>query len=371
MTDEDLNRDFLIAKALGARYLGCPPGLPRIQRMARAAETHNFRIYVHNEDELEDYMLAAMAVSPIVRINFDVGNYTAAGGANHVAFIEEHHDRISHLHLKDTKRNGEMTLFGQGDTPVKEILWLLRDKQYDIGVFIENEIGLHEHFLKGEPGPPTIPNVRQRSRLHKSGSDTDLIGAFTLMSQSIHSRIPPRVRIYNGHRKLGPVAPALSRPIRKAIVDRFAILPILACIFALMVAPLFIFFTDHQALVLAAQAAVARPETRVFWPIMAAISIILTLQNRSRLTLPPHLVCLVAYLTFAGASVLWALSPYHSFVRYLQQVMIVTTIVLPVTLAARTADIMRALFLVEFALILIVLRTCLRYAEWLPRARAR
>ena len=79
VTDEDLNRDFLIAKALGARYLGCPPGLPRIQRMARAAETHNFRIYVHNEDELEDYMLAAMAVFPIVRINFDVGNYTAGG----------------------------------------------------------------------------------------------------------------------------------------------------------------------------------------------------------------------------------------------------------------------------------------------------
>jgi sugar phosphate isomerase/epimerase len=161
VTDEELNRDFLIAKALGARYLGCPPGLSRIQRMAHAAETHNFPIYVHNEDELEDYMLAAMAVSPIVRINFDVGNYTAAGGANHVAFIEAHHDRISHLHLKDTKRNGEMTPFGQGDTPVKEILWLLRDKQYDIGAFIESEIGLREHFLRGEPGTPTIPNVRQ------------------------------------------------------------------------------------------------------------------------------------------------------------------------------------------------------------------
>ena len=161
VTDEELNRDFLIAKALGVRYLRCPPGLPRISRMAHAAETHNLPIYVHNEDELEDYMLAAMAVSPIVRINFDVGNYTAAGGANHVAFIAAHHDRISHLHLKDTKRNGEMTPFGQGDTPVKEILWLLRDKQYDIGAFIESEIGLHEHFLRGEPGTPTIPNVRQ------------------------------------------------------------------------------------------------------------------------------------------------------------------------------------------------------------------
>ncbi len=161
VTDEELNRNFLIAKALGARYLGCPPGLPLIQRMARAAETHNFPIYVHNEDQTEDYLLAAMAVSPIVRINFDTGNYTAAGGTNHLAFIEAYHDRISHLHLKDTKRDGTCVLFGQGDTPVKEILWLLRDKQYDIGAFVENEIGFREDFVKGRPPPPTIPNVRQ------------------------------------------------------------------------------------------------------------------------------------------------------------------------------------------------------------------
>jgi exopolysaccharide production protein ExoQ len=173
------------------------------------------------------------------------------------------------------------------------------------------------------------------------------------MNQSIQSRIPTRVRVYNRRQSWDPTHAALSRPTGEAIVDRFAILPIAACVFALIVAPLFIFFTDHQTLVQAAHAAEARPETRIFWPAIAAISVILAAQNRSRLMLAPHMVCLFAYLAFAGASVLWALSPYHSFIRYLQQVMIITTIVLPVMLAARTVDIMRALFLCfAFALIL-------------------
>src|SRR5262249_30082204 len=54
---------------------------------------------------------------------------------------------------------------------------------------------------------------------------------------------------------------------------------------------------------------------------------------------------LFAYLAFAGASVLWAFSPERSLVRFIQQAMIVTSIVLPAMLAARTADMMRGLFL--------------------------
>jgi sugar phosphate isomerase/epimerase len=108
-TDKELNRDFLIAKALGARYLGRPAGIERITRMARAAEKQNFPIYVHNETEHEDYLLAAMGVSPIVHINFDTGNYTAMGGTNHLEFMSTYHDRITHLHLKDRKRDGTCT----------------------------------------------------------------------------------------------------------------------------------------------------------------------------------------------------------------------------------------------------------------------
>jgi exopolysaccharide production protein ExoQ len=140
------------------------------------------------------------------------------------------------------------------------------------------------------------------------------------------------------------------------MIDKCAILPISASIFALIIAPLLLFLTDPHTLNSATQAAEARLENRIFWPTMAAISIIFAVQNRSclgRLAWPPHIVCLVAYLAFAGASVLWAFSPEHSFIRYIQQVMIVTSIVLPAMLAARTIDIMRALFLCyAFALIL-------------------
>ncbi len=92
----------------------------------------------------------------------------------------------------------------------------------------------------------------------------------------------------------------------------------------------------------------SRPENRIFWPAMAAISVILAVQGRSRpgrLALPPNIICLVAYLAFAGASVLWAFRPELSFIRFAQQVMILTSIVLPAMLAARTADMMRGLFL--------------------------
>jgi len=88
-----------------------------------------------------------------------------------------------------------------------------------------------------------------------------------------------------------------------------------------------------------------RLENKIFWPALAAISLILVLRNRSRLTWPPHIVCLAAYLAFAGTSVLWAFSPELSFSRYVLQVMIVTSIVLPTMLASPTADLMRGLFL--------------------------
>jgi O-antigen ligase len=138
------------------------------------------------------------------------------------------------------------------------------------------------------------------------------------------------------------------------MIDTCAIIPILVCVFALIVSPLVIFAThsDFQALE-------ARPENRIFWPAMAAISVVLVVQNLSQLrsvTWPPHIICLFAYLAFAGASVLWAFNPDRSLIRFVQQVMIVTSIVLPAMLAARTADMLRGLFLCfAFALTLNVL----------------
>jgi hypothetical protein len=89
-----------------------------------------------------------------------------------------------------------------------------------------------------------------------------------------------------------------------------------------------------------------RPENKIFWPAMAAISIVFAAQNRSRLHFAPHMICLLGYVAFAGASVLWAHNPELSFIRFAQQAMIITSIVIPAVLTARTADLMRGLFLV-------------------------
>ena len=137
----------------------------------------------------------------------------------------------------------------------------------------------------------------------------------------------------------------LSRPRSSTpMIDKYAIVPISACVFALIVSPLLIFVNSFPIQTLQS-AMESRPENRIFWPAMAAISVVLAVRNRSRLTLPPHIICLLAYLAFAGASVLWAFRPELSFIRFVQQAMIVTSIVLPAMLAARTADMMRGLFL--------------------------
>lgn len=127
-------------------------------------------------------------------------------------------------------------------------------------------------------------------------------------------------------------------------IDRH--LPTLACLFALVVSPILIFssYTNPHALD-------ARPENRIFWPAMALITLGLMLKDPSRLgklSWPPHIICLLAYLGFAGLSVVWAFSPPSSLVRFIQQVMVVTSIIIPARLAQK-ADLMNGMFLV-FAL---------------------
>jgi exopolysaccharide production protein ExoQ len=130
------------------------------------------------------------------------------------------------------------------------------------------------------------------------------------------------------------------------MIDRCAMVPILACAFSLIAMPLLGFiFPSTQSL----QSAIEpRPENRIFWPVMATISVVLAVQNRSHLgkpTLPPNIICLLTYLAFAGASVLWAFKPDISFTRFAQQAMVVTSIVLPAMLASRTIDLMRGVFI--------------------------
>jgi len=86
----------------------------------------------------------AMSKSKYNAINLDVGHYMA--GTNQspiqspIPLIKKYHDRILNLHLKDRKmNNGENMPWGQGDTPLKEILQLMRDQKYRFMGTIELE----------------------------------------------------------------------------------------------------------------------------------------------------------------------------------------------------------------------------------------
>jgi sugar phosphate isomerase/epimerase len=83
------------------------------------------------------------ALSPQFRINLDIGNFTAANQES-VAFIQEHHDRITHVIVKDrTRDNGDNEKFGAGDTPIRPVMALLREKQLPIRAYVDYEyVGL-------------------------------------------------------------------------------------------------------------------------------------------------------------------------------------------------------------------------------------
>jgi sugar phosphate isomerase/epimerase len=62
-----------------------------------------------------------------------------------VDYIKNHHERIMVLHVKDRKKDeGPNTPWGQGDTPIKAVLQLLKEKKYPIPAFIEYEYEGHD-----------------------------------------------------------------------------------------------------------------------------------------------------------------------------------------------------------------------------------
>ena len=124
------------------------------------------------------------------------------------------------------------------------------------------------------------------------------------------------------------------------------VIPFLACIFATVASPVLIALTANPVKTLLDVMA-PRNENKVVWPLLAAMAIASTVRHRGRLDglrWPPHIVILFAYLALAATSVLWAIKPEFTFVRSMQQAMVITSIVLPAMLAVRTADLVRGLY---------------------------
>lgn len=153
-TDEEVSYGMRAAKVLGAKSvtLELPNDPMQSKRLGELGEKHKMLVGYHNHTQATDVLWdVALSQSPNNSINFDAGHYLAAGGKNTIpallAFIEKNHKRISSMHLKDrtTPEHGAGNLpWGTGDTPMKEIFQLMKDKKMKFPVSVELEYAIPE-----------------------------------------------------------------------------------------------------------------------------------------------------------------------------------------------------------------------------------
>jgi sugar phosphate isomerase/epimerase len=143
-SDEEIDYAFRVAKVLGANHVTVeiPSDPAQSKRLGALAGKHKIGVGYHGH--LQQTITAwdeALAQSPYNGLNCDLGHYVAAG-FDPIALIKEKHEHIYSAHLKDRKSkiNGGANMpWGEGDTPIADVLQFMRDNKYKFPGTIELE----------------------------------------------------------------------------------------------------------------------------------------------------------------------------------------------------------------------------------------
>lgn len=146
-TDEELDRVFLMTKALGAGIFNTSATLPVAKRLAPFAEKHKLTIGLHPGGNANDpdsvgsgaSYLKAFEISPRLCANLDLYLFRN-WGPDPIAFVKQNHGRISSIHFHDRKIDQTPPAwvpFGEGDLPTRELLLLARNEKYRFPFSIE------------------------------------------------------------------------------------------------------------------------------------------------------------------------------------------------------------------------------------------
>lgn len=148
MKEEDIEYGFTMANGLGVKGITTSTTLTMSKRIAPVADKHKLLVGYHGHDATNDPNQTAtlesyatlMAYGKYNGVNLDIGHFTAAG-YDAVAFIKEHHDRITNLHVKDRKKDHgpNVAEWGTGDTPIKSVMQLLKKEKYKFPANLELE----------------------------------------------------------------------------------------------------------------------------------------------------------------------------------------------------------------------------------------
>ena len=154
-SDEDLEYTFAVAQALGANHVTLelpsgPTAMATLKRLGDWGAKKKINVAYHTH--LQGSMTAfdeAFKISPANMANVDLGHFIAGGsrGGTPMDFLNKYHGRVSSFHLKDrtTPANCGLNLaWGTGETPIKDILQLVRKNKWTFPASIELEYNIPE-----------------------------------------------------------------------------------------------------------------------------------------------------------------------------------------------------------------------------------
>jgi sugar phosphate isomerase/epimerase len=143
MSDAEYDYAFNAARTVGASSLTMelPTNGAMTKRIGDFAANHRVMTGYHTHLQATPTIFdEALSQSPYNGIQLDIGHYVAATSQSPIPLIERHHGRITSMHLKDRKVNAGANLpWGQGDTPIREVLQLMKAQGYTWPAFIELE----------------------------------------------------------------------------------------------------------------------------------------------------------------------------------------------------------------------------------------
>lgn len=147
-SEEELEYSFSVAKALGAIGITAELNDDNARLMGPVAERRGMYAVFHNHFQYAEPGFDVdklLSYSPANKLNFDIGHYYGSTGLNPADFIRRYHHRIASVHLKDKTgpdnpfQKNTNQVWGQGETPLEEVLRLIRDQKWPIYCDIELE----------------------------------------------------------------------------------------------------------------------------------------------------------------------------------------------------------------------------------------
>jgi sugar phosphate isomerase/epimerase len=142
-SDEEIEFSFLVAKELGCTGVTTERNAILAARLAPFADKHKIWVGFHNHTknlpEMDKHD-AILDLGEYIGFNLDIGHYVAgSGGKSPIPVLEKYHKRIVNLHLKDRTADGGNVPWGQGQTPIKEVLQLMKKEKWTFPAEVELE----------------------------------------------------------------------------------------------------------------------------------------------------------------------------------------------------------------------------------------